>query len=139
MTATALISAPATARPRRLRAKLTGISVATTGAVYLAASAAGIDFRLTDPQATQAHHLVLPEIAVFTLLFAGLGWATLAVLERLTRHAKAVTTALATAVLLLSFVPIGLETATAGTKTMLTVIHLVVFAVMAVMLRTTRR
>jgi formylmethanofuran:tetrahydromethanopterin formyltransferase len=80
MTATTLTQpvTTATTRPRRRRARLAGIATAVTSSVYLAASAAGVDFMLTDSQSPQGHHLILPEIAVFTLVFAGLGWGALA-------------------------------------------------------------
>jgi hypothetical protein len=94
---------------------------------------------LTDSQSPQGHHLILPEIAVFTLVFAGLGWGALAVLEKVTRHAQAIWVTLAAAVLLLSFVPIALETSTAPTKALLVVIHVTVFAIVVPMARTGRR
>jgi hypothetical protein len=134
MTATAT-TGPMTTTARPYRAGLVAAATAATSTAYLAASAAGVDFLLTDSQSPEGHHLVLPEIAGFTLVFAGLGWGTLAILEKVTRHAKAVWLALATAVLLLSFVPIALETATAGTKTLLVLIHIAVFAVVAPMAR----
>lgn len=121
----------------RARGLLVGGAVLATSTLYLTAGAAGVDFSLTDPGKTQHHALILPEIAVFTLVFALLGWGTLALLEHWTRRAAAIWTALATAVLLLSFVPIGLETATAGTKIMLTVIHVTVAAALVPMLRHT--
>jgi hypothetical protein len=139
MTATTITRPATTVRPRRRRARLAGIATAATSTLYLAASAAGVDFLLTDSQSPEGHHLIVAEIAVFTLFFALLGWGSLAVLEKVTRHAKAVWLALATAVLLLSFVPISLETSTAGTKAMLTLIHGTVYAIVILMARPTRR
>ena len=141
MTATTLN--PATTqtavRPRRYRLRLTAAATAVTSTVYLAASAAGTDFVLTDSQSPKGHHLILPEIAGFTLFFAFLGWGSLAALEKVTRHARAIWVALATTVLLLSFVPIYAETSSAGTKAMLTVIHVAVYAIVVQMARVARR
>jgi heme A synthase len=104
--------------------------VLTTSTLYAAGRALGTDLTLTDPGKAEAHQLILPEIAVFTLVFALLGWGALALLERFTRRAAAVWTALAVAVLLVSFVPIGLEQATSGTRVLLVVIHTAVAAVL---------
>lgn len=121
--------------PRRLRGVAVAAATVTTGAIYVAARALGTDFALTDPGKTEAHRLVLPEIAVFTLVFALLGWATLALLERHTRRARTIWTALAGAVLLLSLVPVALEQATGDTKAMLVLIHAAVAAVLVPLFR----
>jgi hypothetical protein len=71
---------------------------------------------------------------VLTALIALLGWGALALLERVTRHARTVWTGLAVAVLAVSFVPIAVEKATADTKIVLVLIHLVVAAVLIPML-----
>jgi Family of unknown function (DUF6069) len=127
---------PATTGTRRARVVAVAAAVVATSLIYLVAKAAGTDFALTDPGKTRPHPLSLPEIAVFALVFSLLGWGSLALLERFTRHAKALWIALAGAVLLLSFVPIGIEHATTDTKIMLGVIHLTVAAALATMLRT---
>ncbi|MBO2451300.1 hypothetical protein J4573_29700 [Actinomadura barringtoniae] len=124
---------------RRARAKAAGVAVAANGAIYLAASALGVDFMLTDSASPEGHHLILPEIAVFSLVFALLGWGSLALLERFTRHAKGIWTALAGTVLALSFAPIFLEQAGAATRVSLIVIHVVVAAALLPMLRHTAR
>ncbi|TMQ84004.1 hypothetical protein ETD83_41040 [Actinomadura soli] len=64
-----------------------------------------------------------------------LGWGAMAVLERFTRHARAIWGVLAAAVLVLSFVPIGIEEATASTRTMLTIIHIAVAVALLPLLR----
>ncbi|MEH0843343.1 DUF6069 family protein [Micromonospora sp. CPCC 205711] len=124
-----------TSRHRRQRAWSVGAAVAANSLLYLVARAAGTDFRLTDPGATEAHQLILPEIAVFSLLFALLGWGTLALLERFTRHARVVWSGLAGLVLAASFVPIFIEQATVDTRIMLCLLHLVVAAALLPMLR----
>lgn len=120
------------ARRRRLRAAAAGVAAVATSAVALVASALGADFRLTDSGGTVV--LGLPTIIAFTLVFAALGWASLALLERFTRRrpaaARTAWTALAAAVTALSLAPIYLEHATTGTKISLTVIHLTVAAVL---------
>ncbi|GAB3947227.1 hypothetical protein GCM10027614_42080 [Micromonospora vulcania] len=78
-TATAPIHSTAQARStatlrRRQRALGVGAAVVANSVLYLAARAAGTDFTLTDPGAAQSHPLILPEIAVFSLVFALLGW-----------------------------------------------------------------
>jgi uncharacterized membrane protein len=126
-----------TTRVRRDRAKAVGVAALATSLLYLVARALGTDFTLTDPGKAAAHTLVLPEILGFTLVFSLLGWGALAVLERYTRHARAIWSVLAGTVLLLSFVPIAAEHATTDTKVMLTVIHLAVAATLLPMLRHT--
>lgn len=130
---------PTTAtRPRRTRGIAVAAAVVATGAIYAAARALGTDFKLTDPGKTATHQLILPEIAVFTVVFALLGWAALALLERFTRRAIAIWTALAGTVLLLSLLPIALEQATGSTKIMLIIIHATVAAVLVPAFRLTR-
>jgi hypothetical protein len=124
---------------RRVRATAVVAAVLANSVLYLGARALGTDFEITDPGETEAHQFILPEIALFTALFALLGWGSLAVLERVTRHAKAVWTMLASTVLVLSFVPIGIEQATPATKAMLTVIHIAVAVALVPMLRTPAR
>jgi hypothetical protein len=125
--------------PRRTRAVAVAAAVVATVAIYVAARALGTDFTLTDAGKTATHQLILPEIAVFTVVFALLGWGALALLERFTRRAMTIWTALAGAVLLLSLVPIALEQATGSTKIMLVVIHAAVAAVLVPVFRFTRR
>jgi hypothetical protein len=129
----------ATTTLRRRRAAAVGTAVLASSLLYLVARALGTDFALTDPGATEAHALILPEIAVFALLFSLLGWGALALLERFTRHARVIWGVLAGAVLLLSFVPIGIEQATADTRIMLTLIHIAVAVALFPMLRHSAR
>ncbi len=124
---------------KRVRAAAVAAAIAANSVLYVGARAVGTDFKLTDPGKTEAHQLILPEIVLFTALFALLGWGSLAVLERVTRHAKVAWTMLACAVLVLSFAPIGIEQATPATKAMLSVIHLVVAVALIPLLRTPAR
>ncbi|WP_331768054.1 DUF6069 family protein [Embleya sp. NBC_00896] len=123
---------------RRTRAVCVGLAVLANTVLFTVAAALGTDFEITDPGKTEAHRFVAPEIAVFTLAVGLLAWGTLAALERFTRTAKTIWAALAGAVLLLSFVPIGLEQATTDTRIVLGVLHLAAGAALLPMLRTTR-
>ncbi|MFD2767452.1 DUF6069 family protein [Micromonospora eburnea] len=125
----------AVSRRRQQRALGVAAAVCANSLLYLVARAAGTDFTLTDPGATQSHQLILPEIAVFSLLFGLLGWAALALLERFTRHARVTWTLLAGAVLTASFLPVFIERATADTRIMLCALHVVVAAALLPMLR----
>ncbi|MEV4760966.1 DUF6069 family protein [Micromonospora sp. NPDC049559] len=120
---------------RRRRARAVGVAVAASSLLYLGARALGTDFVLTDPGATEPHPLILPEIAVFALVFGLLGWGSLALLERLTRHARTVWSVLAGTVLVASFIPVFIERATVDTRIMLCLIHVAVAAALLPMLR----
>ncbi|TDD31811.1 hypothetical protein E1287_25100 [Actinomadura sp. KC06] len=120
---------------RRVRAAAVAAAVAVSTVLYLAASAAGVDFLLTDPGKKEAYHLKAFDVALFSTVSALLGWATMAVLERFTRHARTVWSVLAGAVLALSFVPIFLEQATASTRAVLVVLHIVVAVALLPLLR----
>lgn len=120
---------------RRQRAQAVGVAVAASSALYLGARAAGTDFALTAPGTTEPHPLILPEIVAFALVFGLLGWSSLALLERLTRHAKTVWSVLAATVLVASFIPVFVERATVDTRIMLCLIHVAVALALFPMLR----
>jgi peptidoglycan/LPS O-acetylase OafA/YrhL len=96
-------------------------------------TASGADYVITDSQGTAV--VSLDVVAVFTGGFALLGWATLAVLERLTRRARALWTGLAIGVFALSLVPVYLVEATTLTTVFLAIIHTVVAAILVPALR----
>jgi hypothetical protein len=85
------------------------------------------------------HTFVLPEIAIVTLVIGLAGWATLACLERVTSRGRAVWSVLATAIVLLSLVPIWIERATTETRLLLAVIHVVVGLALVPMVRVPAR
>ncbi|CAG7628711.1 DUF6069 family protein [Actinacidiphila bryophytorum] len=120
---------------RRARAVAVGAATLLPAAVWLPAYALGVRFVLTDSQGTATVNL--PVVLAFSLLFALLGWASLALLERLTRRAPTWWTTLAATVAALSLVPVFAEDATAGTKAALTLIHLTVAATLIPLLRRT--
>ena len=120
----------------RFRALAVGSAVLATSLLWLAAQVLGIDLRVDQPGDGQPPVTVsLPLIIGLTLVLSLLGWGALAVLERYTRRARTIWSVLAGSVLLISFVPIVSVGATSGTKTMLSLIHLAVAAVLIPMLR----
>ncbi|WP_207946056.1 DUF6069 family protein [Actinomadura sp. 7K534] len=68
--------------------------------------------------------------ATFSLAASLLGWALLAVLERVTAHGLRIWTVAALAVLALSFFPLTGVEASAGAKTVLALAHVAVAAVL---------
>ena len=137
---TSAIAADRTAAVRRARRRTRAASVVaaavSTGAVFATGRAAGTDFTITD-QAPEAvsHTFVLPEIMIVTLVIGLAGWASLAFLERITSRARVIWASLATAIVLLSLVPIWIERATTDTRVLLAVIHVVVGVALAPMVR----
>ncbi|QUQ65609.1 DUF6069 family protein [Kutzneria sp. CA-103260] len=125
---------PTTVGTRRLRRAGSVVAAALGAAVvWLIASAAGVDFLLSDSMG--AVTISLPVVLIFSAVFGVLGWASLAVLERFTRRSRAVWTIIAAAVLALSLPPIFLEDATTGTKIALVLVHTAVAAVLIPALR----
>ncbi|GAA4508852.1 MULTISPECIES: DUF6069 family protein [Nonomuraea] len=103
------------------------VAVAATLAVWLVAvPIAGVDLAARGGAGTIA---VGPVAVVIATAVAGLaGWALLAVLERLTRRARAIWTAVAAAVLVLSLLgPLG--GVNAGSQLTLALMHLAAGAV----------
>jgi hypothetical protein len=108
----------------------------TNTVIFLVAHAAGTNFTITDPgAAAKSHTFAAAEIGIFSVIFALAGWATFAALERWTRRPQVIWAVLATFVVLLSFVPIGIEHATTSTRIMLGVIHTMVALALLPMLR----
>lgn len=127
---------PVPAERHRRRARSVAVAPVAAGAIYLAASAAGVPFNLTDPGKTQPMHLTLPVIISVALFFALSGWAALAALKRYRpRQAETVWRTLAATVLVLSYAPIGIEHAAASTKVMLAIIHTTVAVALLPMAR----
>jgi uncharacterized protein DUF6069 len=135
ITTSATLATPATisAPDRRLRAGAVGGALLATGAVWLVGHALGVTFQVTTGGPPQT--FTLPFLLGFTLQVALAGWVTLAVLERYTRHAMGIWTALGMTVLALSFAPIAIAGASAPTKAALSLIHLSVAGVLLVTMR----
>ncbi|MDT7709109.1 MAG: hypothetical protein QOG20_4716, partial [Pseudonocardiales bacterium] len=107
MTSTTLPARTASvARPRRALVRAGAVlgAVVVTSLVRVVAAASGTDFLLSDPAGSVV--ISLPIVARFTAIFGLLGWGSLALLERFTRRARSIWTALAVAVTVLSLVPI---------------------------------
>ena len=140
MTATTLTSRPtrSATTDRRLRRAATVVAAtAVDAALWGVASALGTDFRLTDSMGSV---VISPTIAASaTAIFAVLGWVSLALLERLTRHARTAWIALAVVIAAASIAPIFLEQATGATRAALTVLHLAVAVVLIPGFRPGRR
>jgi hypothetical protein len=115
---------------RPVRAIAVGGAVLAASLLWLVARALGVTFRVDPHHGHPPQVLSLPLIIGFALFFCLLGWASLALLERLTRRAKAIWTALGVVVLLLSFVPIISVSASAGTRAALSLIHCSIAAVL---------
>ena len=135
ITTSATLATPATisAPDRRLRVGAVGGALLATGAVWLAGHALGVTFQVATGGPPQT--FTLPFLLGFTLQVALAGWVTLAVLERYTRHAMGIWTALGVTVLALSFAPIAIAGASAPTKAALSLIHLSVAGVLLVTMR----
>jgi hypothetical protein len=121
---------------RYFRALAVGGAVLASGLLWLVAQMLGIDLRVDQPDDGQPPVTVdLTVIIGVTLTLSLLGWGALALLERYTRRAGTIWSVIAGSVLLISFVPVlGVE-ATPGTKTLLSLMHLAVAAVLIPMLR----
>ncbi|GAA3396603.1 DUF6069 family protein [Cryptosporangium minutisporangium] len=110
----------------RARALAVGGAVAANVALWVIGEPLlGHDLVVTQP-GEEALDLGFGAIAVVSLIVALLGWASLAVLERVTRRARVVWTVVAVLVLAASFMPVLQVEASAGTKTVLALTHLAV-------------
>ncbi|MFC4589046.1 DUF6069 family protein [Sphaerisporangium corydalis] len=122
----------------RVRALATAGTVVATGLIWLVAQVLDVGL-VVDPRNGQpAGPIGLPIVVMFTLVLSLLGWGALAVLERLTRRARTIWTVLALVVLAVSFVPVTFVGATAGTRIVLSLMHVAVAAVLIPSLRRKR-
>ncbi|MET9342540.1 DUF6069 family protein [Nonomuraea sp. NPDC003804] len=115
---------------RRRRALAVGGAVLAPALIGLAALLLGADMRVDMRNGQPPMVVALPLVVAFALVFALLGWAALAIMERLTARAATVWTVLAVIVLLVSFLPIVAAEASGGTKGALALMHLAVAAVL---------
>jgi hypothetical protein len=138
MTTPASVSAPtrpaATVRNRRTLV-VAGAALAPT-AVWLVAQATGHDLEVS--LAGQPPMVVSLPFVVVTALVASLaGWGALAVLQRVTSHARTLWTGLAVAALIVSFGPVATVETNAAARTFLALMHVAVAAVLVPGLRGT--
>jgi hypothetical protein len=94
---------------------------------------AGADYVLSDPSGSVT--IDAATTAVVTLVIAALGWGALALLERLTRHAAAIWTWTAAAVVVASMIPIFFVDATPSTQLALFFVHIAVAVLVPALLR----
>lgn len=125
------------ARRRLLRLAGVAATVVVTLAVWAVGALAGADYVLRDP--TGSVVIDAWTTAVVTLVVSLLGWAGLALLERLTRHAARIWTGLAAVVVTASMVPIFLILATPATQVALFFVHLAVAVLVPALLQARRR
>lgn len=128
---------PPVTRRRLLRLSGVGATVVVTLAVWAVGRGAGADYVLSDPSGAVV--IGASVTTVVTLVVALLGWAALALLERLTRHAARIWTVLAAVVVTASMVPIFLVDATPGTQVALFFVHLAVAVLVPALLQARRR
>ncbi|OZM79771.1 DUF6069 family protein [Pseudonocardia sp. MH-G8] len=124
---------PSKARRPLLRLAGVGATVVVTLVVWAVGRLAGADYVLSDPSGSVIIDPVVT--AVVTLVAALLGWGTLALLERLTRHAARIWVTTASIVVIASMVPIFLIDATPGTQVALFFVHLAVAVLVPALLR----
>lgn len=132
------MNAPVDHRRSTSRVRLLGVVGAGLAAVLVwvvAVPLLGVDLRITTPTGTQTVGILVT--FAFAVVAASAGWASLAVLERVTRRAIAIWTATAVAFLLVSLVPPFLNSVTTGAAVVLVLMHLVVAAVLVPTMRRT--
>jgi hypothetical protein len=130
MTTTTPTATPS--RTIRWRTRVLGVggAVLATALLWTAARVLGIELRV-DPRNGQPPGVIdLPFAAAVTFAVSVLGWAVRAMLDRVTRRAAVVWTVLAGIVVLLSLVPVYGVGASTATRTVLTLAHLAVAAVL---------
>ncbi|GAA4881867.1 DUF6069 family protein [Actinomycetospora straminea] len=132
MSVTTAPAADVTVTRTASRARTRGLAVVGAGAAALGGwtvgALLGADYWITDAQGTA--RVDIPAAVVSTLVVALLGWALLAVLERVATWGRTAWTYLAVGVLAVSMTPIGLVEATASTRIGLMIAHLAVAAVL---------
>jgi hypothetical protein len=129
-------SAPAATGVGRRRAlAVVGATLAPV-AVWLLAQTTGTELAVT--MASQPPMVVSLPFVIGTALAASLaGWAALAMLQRMTGHARALWTSLAIAALLASFGPVAIVQTNAEVRTVLALMHVIVATVLILGLRRT--
>lgn len=114
---------------RRARAITVTVATAAAGAVWLVAAIAGTTLTVTMPG--QPPMTIGLPLVIATALAASLaGWGSLALLERLTKHARTWWTVLAIAALLASFGPPLTAQTTGAVRLTLVLMHTAVAAVL---------
>lgn len=123
----------ATRRTTRRRTRVTAVGAAllAPAAIWLVAvPLVGVDLQVAQPSGRAPAEITLPLVLVTALAASLAGWGLLALLERLTRRARAIWTATAVVALVVSFAPLlGPGTPTAS-RIVLALLHLTVAAIL---------
>lgn len=106
------------------------VAVASTVVLWLLARLLGADLRVEQRSGQAPDRITLPFAVAVTLVVSLLGWATRAVLSRVTRRAAVAWTVVAVAVLPVSLLPVLIVGASGGTRAALAAMHLAVAAVL---------
>jgi hypothetical protein len=116
---------------RRTRATAVGAAVLAPTAIWLVAvPLLGVDLQVAQPNGKPPAQITLP-LVIFTALAASLaGWGLLALLERLTRRARAIWIATAVVALVASFVPLLAPGTPTTSRVVLAPMHLAVAAIL---------
>ncbi|MBV9651145.1 MAG: hypothetical protein JO296_13545 [Pseudonocardiales bacterium] len=115
-------------QPRTRRLGVVATAAIITSLAWLAGHLAGVDYLVVTP--LSARPITLGLVAAGTAAAGSAGWALLVFLERHTRRARVIWTALALAVLTSSLVPIFVFPADAPTRVTLGVLHCLAAAIL---------
>ncbi|WP_327353937.1 DUF6069 family protein [Streptomyces sp. NBC_01304] len=138
--ATAVGAGTPTARRGRDRALAVGSAVAATALVWAVGRAAGAELVVPQGAGKDPMDVGIGAVLATTLGISLLGWGALALLERrLPGRALAIWTRTAAVVTLLSLLPALASQAEAGTKVVLSLLHLTVAAVLVPLVRRTAK
>src|SRR6266705_1876827 len=110
---------------RRSRATAVAAAVLAPAAVWLAAvPLLGVDLQVDQPSGRPPAQITLPLVLATALAASLAGWGLLALLERLTRRARAIWTATAVVALVVSFAPLLAPGTPTTSRVVLALMHL---------------
>jgi len=116
---------------RRSRATAVAAAVLAPAAVWLAAvPLLGVDLQVDQPSGRPPAQITLPLVLATALAASLAGWGLLALLERLTRRARAIWTATAVVALAVSFAPLLAPGTPTTSRVVLALMHLSVAAIL---------
>lgn len=127
---------PPTTRPALRRGMVVVAATAAAVLAWLLTLVTGTDLEVTAPDQPPMA-VGFPQVLAVAAGASLAGWAALALLRRLTRHGRTAWTALALAVLLLSFLAVASVETTAPARVHLALMHVAVAAVLVPGLRRT--
>jgi hypothetical protein len=127
-----------TTRPSTRTTAVIGATAAAV-AIWAVATAAGADLTVSFGPGQPIQKITIVNVVVAALVGSLAGWGLLALLRRFTTNARAIWTAIAIVVALLSLGGPLSAIASTGTKVSLVAMHLAVATVLIVVLRRTHR